>query len=75
MLKVAWYGSELLGIAASLFRSPSNVEAPERVLELAGDGSGVADRSVVVETIKDDFERSIFVTCYTKLQTEKKNGT
>uniref|UniRef100_A0A2N9F5Y2 Uncharacterized protein n=1 Tax=Fagus sylvatica TaxID=28930 RepID=A0A2N9F5Y2_FAGSY len=62
VLKVAWYGSELLGIAASFFRSPSNVEAPERVLELAGDGSGVADRSVVVETIKDDFERSYFVT-------------
>ncbi|XP_040993629.1 uncharacterized protein LOC121240294 [Juglans microcarpa x Juglans regia] len=62
LLKVAWYGSELLGIAASFFRSPSNVEAPERVLELAGDGLGVVDRAQVVETIKDDFERSYFVT-------------
>ncbi|XP_075644108.1 uncharacterized protein LOC142615263 [Castanea sativa] len=62
LLKVAWYSSELLGIAASFFRSPSNVEAPETVVELSGDGSGVADRSLVVETIKDDFQRSYFVT-------------
>ncbi|KAE7999454.1 hypothetical protein FH972_003884 [Carpinus fangiana] len=62
LLKIAWYGSELLGIAASFFRSPSNVEAPERVIKLAGDGSAVVERATVVETIKDDFERSYFVT-------------
>jgi hypothetical protein len=62
LLKIAWYGSELLGIAASFFRSPPNVEAPERVLELAGDGSAVVERAIVVDTIKDDFERSYFVT-------------
>jgi hypothetical protein len=62
LLKIAWYGSELLGIAASFFRSPSNVEAPERVIKLAEDGSTVVERDIVVETIKDDFERSYFVT-------------
>ncbi|KAJ7962452.1 Nuclear transport factor 2 (NTF2) family protein [Quillaja saponaria] len=62
LLKVAWYSSELLGIAASLFRSPPNEKAPERALELAGDGSGAVDRAIVVGTIKEDFERSYFVT-------------
>ncbi|KAF8412195.1 hypothetical protein HHK36_000156 [Tetracentron sinense] len=64
LLKIAWYGSELLGIAASFLRSPSKLEAPDRVreLELAGDGSGVVDRSQVVETIKEDFQQSYFVT-------------
>ncbi|XP_028769236.1 uncharacterized protein LOC114726722 [Neltuma alba] len=61
-LKIAWYGSELLGIAASVFRSPSIEEAPERTLELAGDGSGAVDRAAVVATIKEDFEKSYFVT-------------
>ncbi|KAL6982070.1 hypothetical protein U1Q18_023686 [Sarracenia purpurea var. burkii] len=62
LLKMAWYGSELLGIAASFFRSPSNVVASDGVLELAVDGSGAVDRAVVVETIKEDFQRSYFVT-------------
>lgn len=62
LLKVAWYGSEILGIAASVFRSPSNEEAPERALELSGDGSGAVDRAAVVASIKEDFERSYFVT-------------
>ncbi|KAL6323085.1 hypothetical protein AAG906_027340 [Vitis piasezkii] len=62
LLKVAWYGSELLGIAASFFRSPSSVEAPERAIDLAGDGSGAVDRAALVETIKEDFQRSYFVT-------------
>ncbi|KAJ0053482.1 hypothetical protein Pint_00483 [Pistacia integerrima] len=62
LLKIAWYGSELLGIAASFLRSPSNVEAPENDLKVATDGSGVVDRAIVVETIKKDFERSYFVT-------------
>ena len=33
--------------------------------EHAGDGFGVADHSILVETIKDHFEGSIFVTGYT----------
>lgn len=62
LLKVAWYSSELLGIAASVFRSPAAVETPTTSRELAGDGSGAVDRAMVVETIKDDFQRSYFVT-------------
>lgn len=63
LLKVAWYGSELLGIAASYLRSPSKVEeAAQKDLKLALDGSGAVDRTAVVQTIKDDFERSYFVT-------------
>ncbi|XAR63027.1 hypothetical protein NMG60_11022812 [Bertholletia excelsa] len=63
LLRVAWYGSELLGIAASFFRPPSSVEAPEGGgRELALDGSGVVDRILVAESIKKDFERSYFVT-------------
>ncbi|KAK1364307.1 CAAX prenyl protease 1-like protein [Heracleum sosnowskyi] len=64
LLKVAWYSSELLGIAASVFRPPSkNVQVPSSGRELSGDGSGGAvDRAMVVETIKDDFKRSYFVT-------------
>ena len=59
MLKLAWYGSELLGIATSFFRK---TEAPDEFRELATDGSGVVDRNVLVQTIKQDFERSYFVT-------------
>ncbi|XP_059651351.1 uncharacterized protein LOC132298970 isoform X2 [Cornus florida] len=62
LLKMAWYSSELLGIAASFLRSPSKVEAPDRGSELVGDGLGVVDRGMVVETIKEDFQRSYFVT-------------
>ncbi|KAF6157630.1 hypothetical protein GIB67_037203 [Kingdonia uniflora] len=58
-LKLAWYSSELLGIAASFIRSPqANAEAP-RVEELE---SGAVDRSQVAQTIKEDFQRSYFVT-------------
>ncbi|XP_042504998.1 uncharacterized protein LOC122081786 [Macadamia integrifolia] len=62
LLRLAWYGSELLGIAASFIRSPSNTGAPAKELELPEDGEGVVDRTQVVETIKDDFQRSYFVT-------------
>ncbi|KAB2021685.1 hypothetical protein ERO13_D07G146200v2 [Gossypium hirsutum] len=63
LLKVAWYGSELLGIAASYLRSPSKVEeAAQKDLKLGLDGSGAIDRTAVIQTIKDDFERSYFVT-------------
>ncbi|KAF3441566.1 hypothetical protein FNV43_RR15480 [Rhamnella rubrinervis] len=59
VLKLAWYGSELLGIATSFFRK---TEAPDELRELATDGSGAVDRTVLVQTIKQDFERSYFVT-------------
>lgn len=63
LLKIAWYGSELLGIAASFLRSPSPSDV-ENDLKLATDGSGAAelDRATVVEAIKEDFDRSYFVT-------------
>ncbi|XP_061349914.1 uncharacterized protein LOC133295134 [Gastrolobium bilobum] len=55
-LKLAWYSSELLGIAASVFRSPPNEKAPpQRLLE-------TIDRDAIVDTIKQDFQRSYFVT-------------
>jgi len=57
-LKVAWYSSELLGIAASAFRSPSDEQEaspPQRLLQ-------TIDRASVVDTIKQDFQRSYFVT-------------
>ncbi|XP_065859737.1 uncharacterized protein [Euphorbia lathyris] len=62
LLKVAWYGSELLGIAASLLRSPSSAQGPQSNLELAVNEFGGIDRTEVVETIKEDFQRSYFVT-------------
>jgi hypothetical protein len=68
LLKVAWYSSELLGIAASFFRSPSHssTEASEKDIKLGKDVSGVIDRAVVVETIKEDFQKSYFVTGFLK---------
>lgn len=65
LLKVAWYGSELLGIAASFIRpSAANASSPVKELdiELAKDGTGAVNRISVVETIKDDYRRSYFVT-------------
>ncbi|WCJ22722.1 Nuclear transport factor 2 (NTF2) family protein [Euphorbia peplus] len=62
LLKAAWYGSELLGIAASLFRSPSTEDGPESNVELGVDELGGSDRAEVVESIKEDFQRSYFVT-------------
>jgi hypothetical protein len=61
VLKVAWYGSELLGIAASFFRPGSSTETLD---ESTRDGTEVecCGRSQVVEAIKEDFERSDFVT-------------
>ncbi|XP_071717137.1 uncharacterized protein [Rutidosis leptorrhynchoides] len=58
LLKTAWYGSELLGIAASFFRSPDNIVDGGELLN----EDGIIDRSVIVQTIKDDFQRSYFVT-------------
>ncbi|KAJ0803351.1 putative NTF2-like domain superfamily protein [Helianthus annuus] len=57
LLKTAWYGSELLGIAASFFR-PS----PPPVVEGRSREDVVIERAVLVETIKGDYQRSYFVT-------------
>lgn len=62
LLKIAWYGSEFLGIAASLLRSPSESADSGAEVELCADGLGKIDRAAVVETIKQDFNRSYFVT-------------
>ncbi|GFP94631.1 hypothetical protein PHJA_001607500 [Phtheirospermum japonicum] len=62
LLKIAWYGSEFLGIAASILRSPAKAEDGGAGVELAVDGLGKIDRAAVVETIKEDFRRSYFVT-------------
>ncbi|KAI4965871.1 hypothetical protein ZWY2020_047973 [Hordeum vulgare] len=61
VLKAAWYGSEVLGIAASFFRPPS----PEADAGAADDGASQSQpsgRFQVAEAIKDDFARSYFVT-------------
>lgn len=63
LLKLAWYGSELLGIAVSFFRPPLEAGAPLQEPDGSWvDGSGPVDRTQVVETIKEDFQRSYFVT-------------
>ncbi|KAI0488249.1 hypothetical protein KFK09_028076 [Dendrobium nobile] len=59
VLRVAWYGSELLGIAASFFR-PTPLQ--EELSKVSDDELGILDRGRVVEAIKDDFRRSYFVT-------------
>ncbi|KAI3846808.1 hypothetical protein MKW92_001707 [Papaver armeniacum] len=63
-LKLAWYGSELLGIAASYLREPPSSETRDNSPELVGEdeSGGVIERAQVVKTIKEDFERSYFVT-------------
>ncbi|KAL0347786.1 UNVERIFIED_CONTAM: hypothetical protein Scaly_1794600 [Sesamum calycinum] len=63
LLKIAWYGSEFLGVAASLLRSPSKTgDGAGPSSELSLDGFGRIDRAAVVESIKEDFQRSYFVT-------------
>ncbi|GMN45028.1 hypothetical protein TIFTF001_014228 [Ficus carica] len=63
LLKVAWNASELLGIATSFFRSTKDVKSAEQeARRLAADGSGSVDRTVIVQAIKEDFDRSYFVT-------------
>ncbi|KAL3639739.1 hypothetical protein CASFOL_001301 [Castilleja foliolosa] len=62
LLKIAWYGSEFLGVAASLLRSPAKAEDVGAGVELSVDGLGKIDQAALVETIKEDFRRSYFVT-------------
>uniref|UniRef100_A0A7N0ZW21 Uncharacterized protein n=1 Tax=Kalanchoe fedtschenkoi TaxID=63787 RepID=A0A7N0ZW21_KALFE len=65
LLKVAWYSSELLGIAASVFRSPKTAGTESPAPAVTGPPSEVPlvlDRETVVASIKDDFSRSYFVT-------------
>jgi hypothetical protein len=69
VLKTAWYGSELLGIAASLLRPASSL-SPEGDTGGGGDAEGDATavgaldlyRAGVAEAIKADFARSYFIT-------------
>uniref|UniRef100_A0A803KZE1 Uncharacterized protein n=1 Tax=Chenopodium quinoa TaxID=63459 RepID=A0A803KZE1_CHEQI len=75
VLKVAWYASELLGIGASLFRSPPS-DVIDEYSELPCNESGAIDRAAVVETIKEDFQRSYFVTgSFKGLRRFKRNCT
>ncbi|CAO2835572.1 unnamed protein product [Amaranthus hypochondriacus] len=61
VLKVAWYASELLGIAASVLRSPPS-DVVEECSSLPCHDNGAVDRALVVQTIKQDFQSSYFVT-------------
>ncbi|XP_068634512.1 uncharacterized protein [Aristolochia californica] len=63
VLKMAWYGSELLGIAASFLRSPADATKAGGEVAVSGDEElGVMGRAQVVEAIREDFRRSYFVT-------------
>lgn len=74
LLKIAWYGSELLGIAASAFRSPASPPPPSVTgFEVPVDCSGRAVRVAVVDSIKQDFKRSYFVTGRSVRKTEDPN--
>lgn len=61
VLRVAWYGSELLGIAASFFR-PAPPTAPAEGVAADGGGSELVGREQVSQAIQEDFRRSYFVT-------------
>lgn len=58
LLKVAWYGSEFLGIAVSFFRPARSIEE----LPVSTNVLEKIDRTQVVEAIKQDFQHSYFVT-------------
>jgi hypothetical protein len=60
-LKLAWYGSEALGIAASVFR-PSTAVQPSGEQSSQNEVAGSIPKDAVVDAIKKDFERSYFVT-------------
>lgn len=70
VLKAAWYGSELLGIAASLFRPPPSSPEEGSDADAEGGAVGSLDHAGVVEAIKDDFARSYFVTGMENLSDE-----
>ncbi|PWA66506.1 hypothetical protein CTI12_AA326460 [Artemisia annua] len=53
--------SKILGPSVIRSSRENFVEGSGRI-ELGGDGVGVIDRSLIVETIKHDFQRSYFVT-------------
>ncbi|CAM8966211.1 unnamed protein product [Rhodiola kirilowii] len=72
---LAWYSSELLGIAASVFCSSQNttIESPAPATTGGNEVPLVLDRETVVKSIKDDFSRSYFVTDDKGLQRFKRN--
>lgn len=61
LLKLAWYGSEALGIAASVFR-PSTTAQPSGEKSSQDEIVGSIPKDAVVDAIKKDFEKSYFVT-------------
>ncbi|CAM8969292.1 unnamed protein product [Rhodiola kirilowii] len=67
--------SELLGIAASVFRSSQNTTIESLAPATTGGNEVplVLDRETVVKSIKDDFSRSYFVTDDKGLQRFKRN--
>ncbi|KAG0448998.1 hypothetical protein HPP92_027547 [Vanilla planifolia] len=62
VLRVAWYGSEILGIVSSFFRPARQSTVKEDFPGIDDGILGPVDRSMVVEAIKDDFRRSYFIT-------------
>ncbi|CAL5030459.1 unnamed protein product [Urochloa decumbens] len=62
VLKAAWYGSELLGIAASLLRPAPPSPEGDTGGDAEGGAAGALEHAGVVEAIKEDFARSYFVT-------------
>ncbi|KAK2967319.1 hypothetical protein RJ640_006185 [Escallonia rubra] len=76
VLKVAWYSSELLGIAASFFRSPSQAEAPRTSgLELSGTESGAIDRALTLDAYEEDCEFADPAGSFKGLRRFKRNCT
>ncbi|CAN1766757.1 hypothetical protein LINPERHAP1_LOCUS10042 [Linum perenne] len=59
ILKVAWYASDLFGVASSIFRSPPMIKSPRNIsLDLPTDGSASPDRSTVRHSEASDSDVS-----------------
>ncbi|XP_074279809.1 uncharacterized protein LOC141605082 isoform X2 [Silene latifolia] len=63
VLKIAWYASELFGMATAVLQPSQTTTAPVvEYQELIGDASGRIERDVVVAAIIQDFQSSYIVT-------------
>ncbi|XP_057849821.2 uncharacterized protein LOC131060568 [Cryptomeria japonica] len=63
VLKIAWYASEALGVAASLFKPTSNPSEQHSQSQLLQDEvTGSIPRDAVVDAIRNDYQTSYFVT-------------
>lgn len=62
VLRAAWYGSEVLGIVASFFRSAPQTPPTSSEIGVEDWPGSVTGQAQVVEAIKKDFDRSYFVT-------------